>query len=496
MSDRNLRSWPLEALGAYEVLDELERGHDDTTFAWARSVPLTLVRAVVVGQDPYLPKRGPAQRGAAAQRGVPRATGHAFCYRGKPEPSARNLELAIDAALSDGGDGSGRDPLCGPMTSEWADAAGARGLLMLNAALTVGAKPGSHLKSWRGFTVRLMRLVEAATSPLWLLCGKDAQKLADLAGIEPGRQLRCGHPSPIYDCTLPPEKQFARAAVPAMTRLVGALRPAALVSVPVPRTPVADAVEETDTAPLIVAIDGSCRDDARRKKRCGSASVLVGGTPEPTLNQVHMWGGPHLPEGADLGISQADITRHLRRRTVRGKAETDAQFTRRAVKCLVLARDRIEADRRAARPTNNRAEWLAAYFALAEYRPALAEYRPALAGRARNTILLSDSRNLVLGLREWIADRMREGALHRMKNLDIVWATWLLYRGSKWATEHIHSHTPEPALDNPDHGKWVANAIADRYADEAADLSDFYGKTVYCKIEWPTISISSRVQPA
>jgi len=145
--------------------------------------PLTSVRAVILGQDPY---HGPGQ-----------AEGLAFSVRPgvKLPPSLRNifkeLRRNADEAL----------PAHGSLV-DWAR----RGVLLLNTSLTVeDGEPGSHAKrGWEVLTDALLAQVAANASPCaYMLWGAHAQAKAALieeTAASHGREalvLQANHPSPL-----------------------------------------------------------------------------------------------------------------------------------------------------------------------------------------------------------------------------------------------------------------------------------------------------------
>ena len=139
--------------------------------------PYADVRAVILGQDPYI-KPGEAhglafsvQEGAA----VP--------------PSLKNIfkELNDDLGVS--------IPICGCLV-KWAE----QGVMLLNAALTVraGASRSHAGKGWEQFTAAVIeRLNDRETPMVFMLWGKDAQ--AKRAWITNPKHLilEAAHPSPL-----------------------------------------------------------------------------------------------------------------------------------------------------------------------------------------------------------------------------------------------------------------------------------------------------------
>lgn len=148
--------------------------------------PLSEVKVVILGQDPY---HGPGQ-----------AHGLAFSVmRGVAAPPSlrnivRELERDPEIALNSG---AFRGPLTG-----WA----AQGVLLLNTCLTVEqAQPLSHAQyGWQAFTDAILAAVMRRGQPVvCLLWGNHAQARADsisAVATESGSQvalLRANHPSPL-----------------------------------------------------------------------------------------------------------------------------------------------------------------------------------------------------------------------------------------------------------------------------------------------------------
>lgn len=157
-----------------------------------RLTPLSAVKVVILGQDPY---HGPNQ-----------AQGLAFSVDShvKCPPSLRNIFQEID-----------RDPRLNesPLRtqssndlSRWAQ----QGVLLLNTTLTVKAgQAASHARiGWQTITEQLIKAVAQSAQPVaFLLWGNHAQALAPLiespatthpkpvAG--PRMTLQCNHPSPL-----------------------------------------------------------------------------------------------------------------------------------------------------------------------------------------------------------------------------------------------------------------------------------------------------------
>lgn len=138
--------------------------------------PLTAVKVVLLGQDPY---HGPGQAHGLAfsvQEGI------------KPPPSLQNIfkELHDDMDLP--------IPTSGNL-EPWAR----QGVLLLNATLTVRkGEAGSHQgKGWEEFTDQVIRTVsDLRAGIVFLLWGKFAQQKEELIDTSKHFVLKAAHPSP------------------------------------------------------------------------------------------------------------------------------------------------------------------------------------------------------------------------------------------------------------------------------------------------------------
>lgn len=142
-------------------------------FRALRETPLTAVKAVILGQDPY-PTPGDAN-------------GLAFSYvgRGRLPASLRVILAEAGSPREAGGD-----------LTPWAR----QGVLLLNSALTVEAgKAGAHLRDgWSSLTDQAVAAIAERDEPVvFLLWGAQARARAGL--IDPARHaiIESGHPSPL-----------------------------------------------------------------------------------------------------------------------------------------------------------------------------------------------------------------------------------------------------------------------------------------------------------
>lgn len=177
-----------ELLHVSNILDEQERTYGQyyplkqDIFAAFNTTPLTNVKAVLIGQDPYH-QTLPTPTGT-----VPRAVGMSFSVRRNDTiPSSLNnmyTELANTVRgfkRPDHGD-----------LSEWA----LQGVLLLNTCLTVrSGQAGSHGDIWLGFINKVLKAI-ATVNPycVFMLWGREAQKLKPMLG-ERSVIFEAAHPS-------------------------------------------------------------------------------------------------------------------------------------------------------------------------------------------------------------------------------------------------------------------------------------------------------------
>ena len=142
----------------------------------AFTTPLSAVRALIVGQDPYPTPGHPIGLAFAVERHVrPLPRSLANIYR----------ELRDDLGVV--------PPSHGDLTA-WCDA----GVLLLNRVLTVrpGASGSHRGAGWEAVTEHAIRALVARGTPLAaILWGRDAQRLEPLLGSTP--VVKSVHPSPL-----------------------------------------------------------------------------------------------------------------------------------------------------------------------------------------------------------------------------------------------------------------------------------------------------------
>lgn len=141
------------------------------------STPLSQVKVVILGQDPY---HGPHQA-------------HGLCFSVRPgialPPSLQNIYKELQADL-------GIPPRRHGCLQAWAE----QGVLLLNAVLTVAAgQAASHQgQGWEHFTDAVIRVLnEQREGLVFMLWGGYAQRKGRI--IDPRRHLvlKAAHPSPL-----------------------------------------------------------------------------------------------------------------------------------------------------------------------------------------------------------------------------------------------------------------------------------------------------------
>lgn len=142
--------------------------------AFAR--PLSQVRVLIVGQDPYP------------------TPGHPVGLSFSVGPEVRPLPPSLVNIFKELHDDLGLPTPASGDLSAWADA----GVMLLNRSLTVGpGRPNSHRgKGWEEVTEHAIQALVARGGPLVaVLWGRDAQSLGDRLGEVP--RIASPHPSPL-----------------------------------------------------------------------------------------------------------------------------------------------------------------------------------------------------------------------------------------------------------------------------------------------------------
>ena len=142
-----------------------------------RYTPLSELKAVILGQDPY---HEPNQA-------------HGLCFSVKKgvtiPPSLVNIYKEIESDLGI------KEPACGDLT-KWAES----GVLLLNTTLTVREhQANSHSKcGWAWFTDSVIKLISENTqNVVFILWGGNARSKVPLIDASKHLILQCAHPSPL-----------------------------------------------------------------------------------------------------------------------------------------------------------------------------------------------------------------------------------------------------------------------------------------------------------
>ena len=142
-----------------------------------RFTPISNLKAVILGQDPY---HEPNQA-------------HGLCFsvrEGVPlPPSLQNIYKEIESDLGI------KEPRCGDLT-KWAQ----EGVLLLNTTLTVREHLAhSHSKcGWAWFTDSVIKLIsDNCDNVVFILWGGNARSKVPLIDTKKHLILQCAHPSPL-----------------------------------------------------------------------------------------------------------------------------------------------------------------------------------------------------------------------------------------------------------------------------------------------------------
>jgi uracil-DNA glycosylase len=169
----NLQSFLAEQKSSGKVIFPEE----SKVFHAFNATPLSRVRVVILGQDPY---HGAGQA-------------HGLCFSVKdavpPPPSLKNIfkELESDLGIPRPKNGN---------LNRWAE----QGVLLLNSVLTVeeGHAASHRKKGWEQFTDAVISLLGKRKEPIvFLLWGAFAQSKESMILVPPHVVLKSAHPSPL-----------------------------------------------------------------------------------------------------------------------------------------------------------------------------------------------------------------------------------------------------------------------------------------------------------
>lgn len=153
----------------------------EDVYSWSRHTPLSTVKCVILGQDPY--------------HNLNQAHGLCFSVR-PPTPAPPSLKNIFTCLKNDFPDTFKPPPGNAGLLTPWAD----RGVLLLNASLTVRAhEPNSHQdQGWERFTQKVIDTVARVRTGgvVFLAWGANAQKRVKGVSGNKHLVLKSVHPSP------------------------------------------------------------------------------------------------------------------------------------------------------------------------------------------------------------------------------------------------------------------------------------------------------------
>jgi uracil-DNA glycosylase len=164
---------------------------EDLVFSAFNKVPLSQVKVVILGQDPY--------------HGAGQAMGLSFSVADgvKVPPSLKNIYKELQTDLNIVPSKSGN-------LSNWAN----QGVFLLNAALTVeSGKANSHQKiGWLTFTDAVISLISAqCDGVVFMLWGNFAKAKSELIDAQKHCILEAAHPSPLAGGAFFGSQHFSKA---------------------------------------------------------------------------------------------------------------------------------------------------------------------------------------------------------------------------------------------------------------------------------------------
>jgi uracil-DNA glycosylase len=145
-----------------------------------RTVPLSKVKVVILGQDPY---HDGSYDGFAFSNTISREKPHI-------SPSLKNILKEVESDVY-----KGLDLNMDPNLQRWAE----QGVLLINTAHTVRkGQPASHLHIWAAFTQYIIHALSTRVGPMvWMLWGAKARRYLNDKRIQPDHLvLESPHPSP------------------------------------------------------------------------------------------------------------------------------------------------------------------------------------------------------------------------------------------------------------------------------------------------------------
>ena len=168
----------------------------DLLFKAFRTTPYDKVKIIVIGQDPY----------HTVENNLPVYDGLAFSnsLSFKPQPSLRNILKEVE---NDVYDGCNPDRMADYSLYSWAE----QGVLLINTAHTVEVgKPGSHLKLWEPFTLKIIEILQEKRDLIWILWGNHAKNYKEFITAKSHLVIEGVHPSPLAGGKFFGGKYFSR----------------------------------------------------------------------------------------------------------------------------------------------------------------------------------------------------------------------------------------------------------------------------------------------
>jgi len=143
-----------------------------------RTTPLSKMKGVVLGQDPYHD---------GSYDGLCFSNSH----KTRPSPSLRNILKEVNRDIYDNKNEERRTNYS---LYNWAE----QGLLMINTTLTVPqGRPDAHYAMWKKFTNHVINVINKQDDIVWMLWGNRAQEYIPLIKNTSHGTIRTSHPSPL-----------------------------------------------------------------------------------------------------------------------------------------------------------------------------------------------------------------------------------------------------------------------------------------------------------
>lgn len=140
-----------------------------------REVPLSNVKVVILGQDPY-------------HDGSYDGLAFSNTNKNKISPSLRNVLKEINRDIY-----KGENVSIDPSLYRWAK----QGVFLVNTAHTViKGSPGSHIEYWKEFTVKMIEALNTKENIVWMLWGAHAKNYKNYINKN-HYIIETGHPSPL-----------------------------------------------------------------------------------------------------------------------------------------------------------------------------------------------------------------------------------------------------------------------------------------------------------